>query len=487
MMFDTMWNGLVTAVNLAHQVSAYGMYYAGLAGYWAAVLAIVVLAINLVARRWLTASQMGLLWGLVLLRLVLPFAPSSPASIHNVVTYERSGHRTLPNGAVAYWTPLNQDPVTFAVEAIERDSPAVQSRPLVEGIFMWSPFIWLAGVLAVLATNFVSLWRFSRKVARSPHCDDERIVELWQRCRGELDVQREIPVVHCEGVSQPAVMGAWRPKLLLPADCGELSDDELRLVMLHELMHVRRWDVAVNWLLVLIRAAQWWNPFAWLAHSRYVSLREQARDAMVLRHLQAEQNPTRRYSELLLRLAERGSQPGWRVMVPASLLGFLSGWFRHRRIASRLQALPSAVRPQGWRHLCGVLGLLLAIVIIGLTNAGPPPEVAVDPATYFDDWRLFSDEAAVRFVTVHPTEIWNREDASGPWMEREYNVTTGVEIISRQQRCQPEELPALLAWELDFLADPVEAIGGFPSELDNIRASRQRPQVLLRHDRGTGW
>ena len=73
MMFDTMWNGLTTFFHFLFVWSAHGMYWAGLAGYWAAVLAIVVLAINLVARRWLTASQMGLLWGLVLLRMVMPF------------------------------------------------------------------------------------------------------------------------------------------------------------------------------------------------------------------------------------------------------------------------------------------------------------------------------------------------------------------------------------------------------------------------------
>ena len=51
------------------------------AGSYAGLLAIVVLCINLLFRRWLTAGQMGLLWGLVLLRLVVPAGPGSARRI----------------------------------------------------------------------------------------------------------------------------------------------------------------------------------------------------------------------------------------------------------------------------------------------------------------------------------------------------------------------------------------------------------------------
>src|SRR5579862_5681261 len=57
------------------------------AGLSSALLATVVLAINVVFRHWLTARQMGLLWGLVLARLLVPVGPPSAFSLQNVVKH----------------------------------------------------------------------------------------------------------------------------------------------------------------------------------------------------------------------------------------------------------------------------------------------------------------------------------------------------------------------------------------------------------------
>src|SRR5262245_50688036 len=58
------------------------------AGSMAGLLAMVVLAINILFRRWFSARQMSFLWGLVLLRLLLPVAPSSALSLQNLFVGE---------------------------------------------------------------------------------------------------------------------------------------------------------------------------------------------------------------------------------------------------------------------------------------------------------------------------------------------------------------------------------------------------------------
>ncbi|WP_152097792.1 hypothetical protein [Lacipirellula parvula] len=67
----------------------------------AALLAAVVLTINLACRRWLTAGQLAFLWALVLLRLVIPSAPGSSWSLQ----------RFAPFAAEAR-TPLDLSPLT---------------------------------------------------------------------------------------------------------------------------------------------------------------------------------------------------------------------------------------------------------------------------------------------------------------------------------------------------------------------------------------
>src|SRR6185312_11252237 len=59
-----------------------------------ALLAVVVLVINMLFRRWLSSRQMGLLWGIVLLRLFVPIAPSSPLSLQNLCAAVFSSEQT---------------------------------------------------------------------------------------------------------------------------------------------------------------------------------------------------------------------------------------------------------------------------------------------------------------------------------------------------------------------------------------------------------
>ena len=63
--------------------------------------------------------------------------------------------------------------------------------------------------------------------------------------------------MRCDELQQPALMGLVRAKLLLPTHVSDLDDDQIRMIMLHELAHVRRCDIAINWMLVVIRAIHW--------------------------------------------------------------------------------------------------------------------------------------------------------------------------------------------------------------------------------------
>src|SRR5690606_7666009 len=103
-------------------------------------------------------------------------------------------------------------------------------------------------------------------------------------------------------------------------EATELSDDRLRMLLLHELAHVRRGDVAVNWMLAVLKAAHWWNPVFWLAASRFGALREQACDAFAV--ARGGDGSVKEYGEMLLHFAAIGApRSRWLVSIPASLLG----------------------------------------------------------------------------------------------------------------------------------------------------------------------
>jgi beta-lactamase regulating signal transducer with metallopeptidase domain len=294
------------------------------------------------------------------------------------------------------------------------------------------PSIWLIGGAVYLVWTMLIHGRFCRRLKRVAACDDPRLIGLWDACRQQAGVRRHIPILPFDDVPQPAVLGLFRPKLLLPTAATDLTDEQLRMVMLHELAHVRRWDIAANWLLVVLRALHWWNPVYWLAAARFQSLREQSCDAFALRRIEGQ--PVRGYSELLLTLAQRqtaGSR--WRIRLPVSMLGFVSSFFRKRAVGNRLKALRTAGVTRSRWHTAAVAALVGVVSVCGLTDASTP-EPPPDRSTVWES---------------RPSHVWDWDAA--PRVARSYDLEKALTRIAVDARTKDQarvELTSLLTFLL---------------------------------------
>jgi bla regulator protein blaR1 len=419
----------------------------------AALLSAVVCPINLLARRWLTAGQMSLLWGLVLLRLLVPIGPASALSFQNF--FEGEGQRVRTAAAspttmeswmssprtTSYEDIASSKRIEVAVSdktQVPSAQPAASTEAEIPGFVLLGYsllLVWSCGALFVVLTSIVKIWRFSRRVSHAPLCHDQRLLQVWRQSLAAAGVRREIPIVIFEGIRQPSIMGVLHPCLLLPPDLEQWRNDQLNMIMLHELAHVRRFDVGINWVLLLVRALHWWNPIYWLAASRYSSLREQACDAFVLRRLRIDSRPG--YGELLIALAARGvSSSLWRVRVPASILSIFSS-VRRRPIASRLRALPAAVVKRNRVQRLAVSCAILLVAYCGLTSAKSDSNAtaALPNQPIFStplEQSEFPDESEASSATVGATPV-----------TREYDLGPVIDGIARNHLSRDEALVRL--------------------------------------------
>jgi beta-lactamase regulating signal transducer with metallopeptidase domain len=369
----------------------------------ASVLVLVVLAVQWLCGRRLPARWRHALWWLVVIRLALPLAPASGLSLFNWASWRPAAPVRQPQGPAFRETippAVSEAPAVPRLEFTAADlsgsrvaepaesAPGVRGpgagEPVLEiavlehpspahpaagpGWPTWLGWLWAAGVVVLAGRLGYIVIRLRRALAEAGPLADGEALRVLEESRALLGVRRSLPVLETPAVSSPALCGLWRPRLLLPPGLvGKFTPAELRLVFLHELAHLQRRDIAVNWLTTLLQLVHWFNPLVWLAFQRMRADSELACDAVVLSVTEA--GAQRAYGQTIIKLLEGVARPA----VTPGLVGILEDpnqmQVRIRRIAR--------FRPT--RRRVGFTGL--TAVVLGwvcLTDA-PAPKPAETP------------------------------------------------------------------------------------------------------------
>ena len=256
---------------------------------------------NRIPSRWLCALLL-----VAIVRLLVPVAPPAPFSVFNLVAVDTAAE---PPAITAGEAPMRRR----AQPAVMRTPvPPPPDRPWIPALLA----LWGAGVLFVMVRAALQTRRFQRQLAGSGDVDRDDVTALVDECRGVLNVRRRVRVVTTSAVATPSLHGWIRPALLLPRELlHSFTREQLRYVVLHELAHLRRSDVLVNWIATAAHALHWFNPLVRLAVARLAEERELACDALALAALRAEERPA--YGGTVLELVDRMRAASAAPAVPA--------------------------------------------------------------------------------------------------------------------------------------------------------------------------
>jgi len=147
---------------------------------------------------------------------------------------------------------------------------------------VWTAAGWLAGALAVLAWWLLGQRQVRRRLRSAERSPDPDLAALVTDARRRLGISRPVDLVFSGGVSMPMTWGVLRPVVLLPPAARSWSTERLRVVLWHELVHVRRGDWLVQTLAHLACTFHWFNPLVWTGVRRLAEEREKACDDDVL-------------------------------------------------------------------------------------------------------------------------------------------------------------------------------------------------------------
>lgn len=293
-------------------------------GVWtllaSAALMVLVIAIRAPARRWVGPRVGYCLWALPALRMILP-----PLPFHG------------PEALLAKQTSGLGASILFIGP---RSGLASSFEPGLTSLGTMLFAVWLAGAVVLLGAYAIRHFAFCSRL---------------RRAGTEIGFVRGVRIIAAD-VEGPVSFGVFRRFIAVPRTFAQdYGLDERELVLAHEIAHHRRGDLVANWASLLVLAAHWWNPCAWLALRAFREDQEFAVDAHVL--IAKKPDARALYAQVLAKAAGIGALPACNLKARSNLKG-------------RLMTLRQTPRSNGRLMFGGIVLALLSSGALAVTATG---------------------------------------------------------------------------------------------------------------------
>ncbi len=359
--------------------------------YWDAsvrfgILAFLLLVATPVLKRWISPKWLCWAWAALILRLFLPLALPYSGSLFNW------SERLQPST----WTAAIRSGIVDSgwgetvIPKLRGQDDLIRSS-LVG--FSWETalvLLWVLGMLALLVGLFVNVYRLRRFFEGSTRHNSGRLYDVFKDVRRRFGINANVPLLVSDRINSPGIAGIFNPRVVIPQSCAEnLTDAELRCVLLHELTHYRRGDLFIHHALLLICFIHWYNPLVWLVMRQFRSAMEQACDADVVSSDCVDS--VEQYGLTLLRVMQRARGLHGSPAGALCLLG-------NRSSGALKERIHLIAAPRGGNLFCAALGL--GVFGISLVYAITGEEVVEAEAERLFSLTRFSGPAL--FVSSRP-------------------------------------------------------------------------------------
>jgi len=297
---------------IAHAAGAAAEFWLAAMGRTLVATAAAALFVFVLCRVWrkMPPRVRHWLWWLVcakgLLTLILPFGfnlavlPAAkqvvPAQYGPTAAAVSTPDRILPNSTLTTAAPaISQAGVSSGPAVLSQESSAPY---LAEGLMA----LWLTGVIAGLVRMAIQARNTRRCIVQATEWPDWA-ADCARQMAEDLHLPRVPRLRQAPDISSPYVTGIFRPTLLAPADLMQtVSSDELKMIVAHEMSHLRAADLWLSWAPGAAALLLFPFPHIWFVVREYMAAREEACDADAIRY----GNPSR-YARMLVLVAGRST------------------------------------------------------------------------------------------------------------------------------------------------------------------------------------
>lgn len=316
------------------------------------MLVLLILLMKPFMKHKLSKSIQYYIWIVVLLRLVIPF--SLEGSIMNNVFGGNQLFASIDQVEVVPTNTLEAAPSLPLVPSGKEGSPSTdvygdygeKSKPFMQLFNHYAIYIWLFGVILSLTLKLSGYIRFSRNLRTT--C---KPVSDWENrmFHSLLDGRQQVKLVRSPFVATPMLIGIRQPTIIIPDTI--INEIELKNILLHELTHLKRFDIAIKWFGVIVTSLHWFNPLMYVLNKEMNHMCELSCDEAVIRKLNSAQR--QQYGETLISMASRKKYPA----------GGMQATFSEEKTILK-ERLIAIMRPSKKSKMIALLSVLLLVAVI---------------------------------------------------------------------------------------------------------------------------
>lgn len=236
--------------------------------FYGAVLILVITALRAAAINKLPKKTFLILWGIAMVRLLIPYELPSALSVYSLIGSDTPAAVEETEAHYENYSPVSP---TVSFESSEKLKPSEPSPPKEQipplssenGGFgsVWL-VIWLSGSILLAAFFTLSYLRCYFEFKTSLPVENE-FTRQWLI---EHKIKRPLSIRQSDKITVPMTYGVFRPVILMPKQTDWENTKQLRYVLLHEYVHVCRFDAFLKLICVFVLCLHWFNPAVWLMY-----------------------------------------------------------------------------------------------------------------------------------------------------------------------------------------------------------------------------
>ncbi len=327
------------------------------------VLVILILLIKTTFKNRLNTKFHYYIWFLLIVKLIIPYGPESSFSVFNIfnpimekkIIYNNDNFK-IPKVPSSINTVKNVETVRTVKLDDTKNTPALSKKINYENILL---YIWLSGIIVLIASILLSIRKIEiiKKAAVSRELPNfNRILNDYIKV---MNVREKVLLRYTDKIDSPCLYGLIKPVIFIPINTAErISEDEFKYIIIHELSHLKRKDILIKWITIILNIIYWFNPVIRYGFYKMSDDCEVSCDDYALKYLNNNENID--YGNAIIKVLELGHKRN-------ALIATTSMIINKSEIKRRIIMISKYKRVSMKSIICGVLVIITAAAV-GLTS-----------------------------------------------------------------------------------------------------------------------